>query len=223
MTKYPHNPDTCQHERGFRNYGAAGVSVKICDFCGYRAVMNEGTLLKINPKASPSAKTPLGLPESMMRTKAKAKATGKAKAKALSATSDPLSSGLGPSLHSWQDSYSEPTPSQSWTQQVFTNNLMRQMQEQLRQELQQNMMNMAYPKGTMPKATAPPPVETASVISGHSWDQVNWGQSANLQDEAQWQDPEYEWGTPAYEDEDPDEEQPDTEAMSTQEVEQFDG
>ena len=44
--------------------------------------------------------------EDSTRTKAKAKATGKAKAKAHSAISDPLSSGLGPSWHSWQDSSS---------------------------------------------------------------------------------------------------------------------
>lgn len=36
---YEKDPETCNHPRGFRNYGAGGVSVKICDMCGFRGVV----------------------------------------------------------------------------------------------------------------------------------------------------------------------------------------
>ena len=66
------------HPGGFRSYGAAGQSVRICDQCGLRGVVVKGQMVKVQPKASPHAKTPLLLPENL----AKAKAKGKAKAKA---------------------------------------------------------------------------------------------------------------------------------------------
>eukprot|EP00913_Durusdinium_trenchii_P016912 g15900.t1 len=53
------------------------------------------------------------------------------------------------------------------------------------------------------------------LAAGNKWEQLNWQNPNQAQSDEQWQDPEYEWGTPAYEDEDPDEEQPDLEAMST--------
>ncbi|CAE7889819.1 RE1 [Symbiodinium microadriaticum] len=66
--KYLRTPETCNHPSGMRAYGAAGVRVRICDLCGTRYVLlPTGTSVLATPKASPSARTPLNLPDHVMQ------------------------------------------------------------------------------------------------------------------------------------------------------------
>ncbi|CAE7214864.1 unnamed protein product [Symbiodinium necroappetens] len=77
--KYMRTPEACNHPSGMRAYGAAGIRVRICDLCGTRYVLlPSGTSVLATPKASPSAKTPLNLPEHVMEAiRGKKPATGK--------------------------------------------------------------------------------------------------------------------------------------------------
>ena len=65
---YEKDPANCDHPRGLRSYGAGGVSVKICDICGFRGVVmprhssQAGRLVALTPKATPTSKTPLHMP-----------------------------------------------------------------------------------------------------------------------------------------------------------------
>jgi len=65
---YEKDPESCDHPKGFRNYGAGGVSVKICDTCGFRGVVmpshspQAGRMIALTPKATPTSKTPLHMP-----------------------------------------------------------------------------------------------------------------------------------------------------------------
>ena len=60
-------------ERTSELYGAGGVSVKICDMCGYRGVVmprtsaHPGRLIALTPKASPTSKTPLNMPHDVAK------------------------------------------------------------------------------------------------------------------------------------------------------------
>ena len=61
---YQNDPNTCGHPSGLRTYGAAGYRVHICDLCGNRwreSKDKDKSLILCAPKASPTAKTPLGL------------------------------------------------------------------------------------------------------------------------------------------------------------------
>jgi len=61
---YQNDPNTCGHPSGLRTYGAAGYKVHICDLCGNRwreSKDKDKSLILCAPKASPTAKTPLGL------------------------------------------------------------------------------------------------------------------------------------------------------------------
>ena len=60
--KYPNDPRSCRHPSGLRGYGAAGEKISICDMCGMRWLRGTGNdpgMIQCQPKASPSAKTPL--------------------------------------------------------------------------------------------------------------------------------------------------------------------
>jgi hypothetical protein len=70
---YLQAPETCTHPQGLRNYGAAGKQIRICDVCGSRWIVNGKEMQKAQPKASPTAQTPLLSKAS--KAKAKAKAT----------------------------------------------------------------------------------------------------------------------------------------------------
>ena len=61
---YPNDPSKCLHPSGLRTYGAAGYKIHICDLCGNRwqeSKDKDKSLILCAPKASPTAKTPLGL------------------------------------------------------------------------------------------------------------------------------------------------------------------
>ena len=123
LDKYQSKPDVCTHPSGFRTYGAAGHSIKICDLCGFRALLKDGQMQPIQPKASPHAKTPLGV----------SKAKGKAKSKSISGTSGRSSSGWEQSLPSYPDYSWEPPRSQNsaLNQEMFR----RQVEEQVQRRL----------------------------------------------------------------------------------------
>lgn len=68
---YPNDPARCKHPQGLRRYGAAGLAVHICDQCGGRWYENtdkERSLIQCTPKASPLAKTPLGVPKHLLKS-----------------------------------------------------------------------------------------------------------------------------------------------------------
>ncbi|CAE7314402.1 unnamed protein product, partial [Symbiodinium sp. CCMP2592] len=95
--RYLKSPEDCHHPSGLRKYAASGMSIMICDVCGYRAVVNSttGNLIPATPKATPSSMTPLNLSEN-----AKAKlfpAKAKAKTVAAAAPRMPSPSSLRPS------------------------------------------------------------------------------------------------------------------------------
>ena len=60
MNSYEKDPAVCDHPRTFRNYGAGGVSVKICDVCGFRGVVmpnhspQAGRMVALTPKGDPN-------------------------------------------------------------------------------------------------------------------------------------------------------------------------
>ena len=60
---YVNRPEDCEHPSGLRSYGAGGYRMKICDLCESRwAHLGQGgELQKCQPKATPTAKTPLGV------------------------------------------------------------------------------------------------------------------------------------------------------------------
>ena len=61
---YPNSPETCLHRQKLSNYGAAGVSIRLCTLCGSRwVVAKTGQVMQAKPKAHPTAKTPLGIPK----------------------------------------------------------------------------------------------------------------------------------------------------------------
>ena len=60
--KYPNDPRNCRHPNGLRGYGAAGEKISICDMCGMRWLRGTGRdpgMIQCQPKAAPTAKTPL--------------------------------------------------------------------------------------------------------------------------------------------------------------------
>ena len=89
---YVNKPNQRTHQSGLRSYGAGKIKAKICDLCGSRWVVEKSGLIQAQPKASPTAKTPL------FETKSKAKS--KAMASSHYASSDEGSGYY--SQHSWQ-------------------------------------------------------------------------------------------------------------------------
>ena len=63
QAEYPESPEKCRHESGVRQYGAAGLTISICDRCGSRWALNPELRqwAIARPKASPAARTPLGI------------------------------------------------------------------------------------------------------------------------------------------------------------------
>ena len=61
--EYPVAAARCDHVAGTRKYGAAGYPLAICDLCGSRWLSRPQGRVPIRAKASPHAKTPLGIPE----------------------------------------------------------------------------------------------------------------------------------------------------------------
>ena len=60
--KYQNDPRSCRHPSGLRGYGAGGEKLSICDLCGARWMRGTGNdpgFIVCQPKASPTAKTPL--------------------------------------------------------------------------------------------------------------------------------------------------------------------
>ena len=66
---YVNKPHQCTHPSGLRSYGAGKAKVKICDLCGSRWVVEGGNLKRAQPKASPTAKTPLHDPKSQTKSR----------------------------------------------------------------------------------------------------------------------------------------------------------
>ena len=95
--KYPRDPEVCEHPNGLRAYGAAKTKIKICDQCGSRWVVQAGGLQPAQPKASPTAKTPL---------------FDKGKKGPVS-SSGSAASWDGSSQHSWQQVQAYPPPAPS--------------------------------------------------------------------------------------------------------------
>lgn len=77
---YVNRPEDCEHPSGLRSYGAGGYRMKICDLCGSRwAHLGQGgELQKCQPKATPTAKTPLGVltPKSKAKSQASSASSG---------------------------------------------------------------------------------------------------------------------------------------------------
>ena len=217
---YPRDPSECEHPSGLRAYGAGGQSVRICDQCGFRAVIHKGQMIRVQPKASPHARTPLQLPEHISQH-SKSKAAGKASSKAAGKSAPPAKStgssgqqrsGSGPFLPFSQGYFSEPpqypnlanmTPSQSWThqqilQQQVEDQVQRRLQEigpQVEAQVQQRLEQMAKAKATAPMPstlTAPVPEIPLDNGSVASWDQVGsqWNQDWN--NPSNWDQP-YDW------------------------------
>ncbi|CAE7819894.1 unnamed protein product [Symbiodinium sp. CCMP2456] len=79
-TEYTRKPENCSLPSGLRAYGAAGVRVRICDLCRTRYVLDKkGQAMLATPKTSPTARTPLNIPDNVLNAiKGKAGPSGAA-------------------------------------------------------------------------------------------------------------------------------------------------
>ena len=86
VQSYPNNLGSCLHPSGLRTYGAGGRRVHICERSEMGGTNTDKSLLLCAPKASRTAKTPLGLPKTQEPYFPKAKAKQTARSSATSAT-----------------------------------------------------------------------------------------------------------------------------------------
>ncbi|CAK9013802.1 Integrase catalytic domain-containing protein [Durusdinium trenchii] len=184
LTTYPKKVETCTHDQGLRAYGAGGQSARICDQCGFRAVVHKGQMVPVAPKASPRAKTPLQLPEHLGRaSKAKSKAQSRASAK--HGSSEQLPSGWGPSSPSWQDSSSAAS-------QTLNSQILKQVEEQVQKRLE-----LLVPKAVAAQRQT---LEMDNA-SNQSWDQIGgghwWSPAAWEADHSPQEDEDYAETEPA--------------------------
>ena len=168
LTTYEAKPEDCRHPRGLRAYGAGGQSARICDMCGFRAVVHKGQMVPVAPKASPHAKTPLDLPDHVAKaSKSKAKSKAQSKSAGKAGLSGQWPSGLGPSSLSYQDSSSTASPGLDplLLKQVEAHAL-KQVEEQVEKRLEL----------LVPKAVAAQRQQMeADQASNMSWDQIGGG------------------------------------------------
>ncbi|CAK9000573.1 Retrovirus-related Pol polyprotein from transposon RE1 (Retro element 1) (AtRE1) [Includes: Protease RE1 [Durusdinium trenchii] len=186
LTTYEAKPEDCRHPRGLRAYGAGGQSARICDMCGFRAVVHKGQMVPVAPKASPHAKTPLDLPDHVAKaSKSKAKSKAQSKAAGKAGLSGQWPSGLGPSSPSYQDSSSTASPGLDplLLKQVEAHAL-KQVEEQVEKRLEL----------LVPKAVAAQRQQMeADQASNMSWDQIggaHWWSPASWETDHEHQEEE---------------------------------
>ncbi|CAE7832499.1 unnamed protein product [Symbiodinium sp. CCMP2592] len=118
LNSYAKNPEKCDHTSGTgtRTYAAGGQRIRICDACGMRwAITAKGEAIAATPKASPSAKTPLGLTDAQKKKIAQAKSKTAAAPPEKGALSDGSWSRLSASSRvPLPDRAPPPPPTSSW-------------------------------------------------------------------------------------------------------------